>query len=53
MDSDIEEMFQEIADEAQERADAIDCPKEDYVEGLKLIISQLRSSLEAAEEELG
>ena len=48
MDEDTEEQFQEIADEADEKASAIDCSKEDYREGLQLIITRLQTSLEAA-----
>lgn len=48
----VEDQFQDIAEETEAKAGAVDCTTEEYVEGLKTIIGQLKSAMSAAEEDL-
>jgi hypothetical protein len=51
MDADLEEKFEEIAQTAIEEAESVDCSGKDFVEGLKVIASQIRHRLEGAASE--
>jgi hypothetical protein len=47
-----EKEFDEIAEETQSRCDLVECPKEDYLEGLEIVISMLESAADCTREEL-
>lgn len=48
-----EQHFEQIAQRASEQAGDVPCSREDYVEGLTIIIEELTVSKQAAEEECG
>ncbi len=43
--------FQELADEIIEKACEVDCTTEEYVEGLDIIINEMKEAREKAAEE--
>lgn len=53
MNDALEERFVKIAQRAIEDAEHVECDGADFVEGLKVIRSEIQSRLEGAEEEFG
>jgi len=49
-EDELEEKFNEIAQECIEQANKVQCSVDTYVGGLKLIISELQVALDAAKE---
>ncbi len=47
-----EKQFQNIGAKALEMCDGIKCNKSDYIEGLKMVVSDIESAQHVAEEEL-
>ena len=53
MNDPLEKRFEEIARRAIEDAEHVKCDGKDFVEGLKIIVSEVRHRLECAAEEFG
>lgn len=51
MKANVEAQFEEIAENAIASAEAVTCPYGDFVEGLELIVSELRDRLELAKRD--
>lgn len=45
-----QEKFEALAQEISSQASSVKCSKEDYIDGLRLIIQTLQTDIEAAEE---
>jgi hypothetical protein len=52
MNSKLEEEFYDLAGETISKASRINCPLEDFAEGLRLIIGELKDRIAGVEEEI-
>lgn len=53
MNDELEKKFERIAENAIREAELVDCDGKEFVEGLKVIASEIQHRLESAADEFG